>query len=604
MSAIPDVHTLKDLFDRGCSAFQPLHVGWRTRDGRIEGWSTQELRDRVEALGRELRGRGLSPGDRAALLSRNSAQWAATDFAMLCAGLVVVPVYPTLAPDQARFILDDSGARGLFLEDARQLERLRGALEGSLLEWICILSDEPVDHPLAIGWSEMVASGASRPVLADVPRPEDLASIIYTSGTTGRPKGVMLTHANLVANALQADGAVELSPQPLRHVNLSLLPLSHIFQRLVDYLLFLCGARVVYCPDPQEAVPYFRDVKPTFFAAVPRIYEKVHAGITQKLAAAPAHRRLLGRWALGVGRRRFLAWYADGACDGRPGLLLRLQHRVADALVLGRIRDLFGGNVDICFSGGGPLTRELHEFYRSIGMNLLPGYGLTETSPVLCTNRRGRMKLGTVGPALPGVELRTEADGELLARGANVMKGYYGLPEDTAATITEDGWLRTGDLAAIDERGFVTITGRKKEILVLTTGKKVAPLLVEERIARSALVAQAVLVGDEQKFVAALVWPHVDALRRAAVEQGIPVEGSSVEEMLKRQDVKRLVQADVDRCCRDLAEFERPKTIAFLTRELSLLDDELTPSLKVKRRVVAVNWKAAIDECFVRGAQP
>lgn len=593
-----DVRTLADLFERGCASPQAVHVGWRTDDGRIEGWSTQELRRFVDGLGRELLARGMRRGDRAALVSRNSARWAATDYAMLCAGLVVVPIYPTLAPDQARFILDDAGARGLFVENLEQLARLLPSLQDSKLEWICVMSDEVSDHPLATTWSAMAEAGAVRAERPEPPKPEDLASIIYTSGTTGRPKGVMLTHANLVSNAVASDEAVEISAQPIRHVNLSLLPLSHIFQRLVDYLLFLAGAQVIYCPDPQQAVAWFKDVRPTFFAAVPRIYEKVHAGITQRIASAPAHRRLLANWAIGVGRRRFLAWYADGACDGRPGALLSLQHLVADKLVLSKIRELFGGRVDMCFSGGGPLTRELHEFFRALGLELLPGYGLTETSPVLCTNRRRRMKLGSVGPAIPGVELKVEPDGELLARGPNVMRGYHELPEETAATITPDGWLRTGDLARIDERGFVTITGRKKEILVLTTGKKVVPALVEERIARCPLVAQSVLVGDEQKYVAALVWPHVDALRKAAQAKGLALQGVKAEEMLAMPEIRKLVQSEIDACCRDLADFERPKTIAFLPRELSLEADELTPSLKIKRKVVAHAYRHLIASCF------
>lgn len=591
------MQTLSDLFERGCAKPRALHACWRGERGELVGWSTQELHARVMALSSSMRLRGLSPGDRCAILSRNSARWAATDFALLGARLVTVPVYPTLAPDQARYILDDSGARGLFLEDARQHERLRGALEGSGLEWIAILSDETVHDPRALPWSEL-ASPDSTARGGPPPVPEDLASIIYTSGTTGRPKGVMLTHANLVSNALACDEAVELTAQGIDHVNLSMLPLSHIFQRLVDFLLFSAGARMIYCPEPQEAVAYFRDFHPTFFGSVPRIFEKIHAGMTQRMGEGPAWKRALARWSVGVGRRRFHAWYRDGACDGTPRALLRAQHAVADALVLSKLRGLFGGRIDMCFSGGGPLTKELHEFFCSIGLNLLPGYGLTETSPVLTTNRRNRMKLGSVGVALPGVELRTEPDGELLARGPNVMKGYYKLEDETAATITPDGWLRTGDLASIDERGFVTITGRKKELLVLTTGKKVVPVVVEERIASSPLVAQSVVVGDERKYVAALVWPHVEALRAAAKAKGLDVAGKDAEALLAMPDVKRLMQSEVDRCCAGLAEFERPKAIAFLTRELSLAEDELTPSLKVKRKVVVLKWKRAIDECF------
>jgi long-chain acyl-CoA synthetase len=590
------VKTLADVFETGLQRRRARAVTWRKADGGLASWSTDELRSRVDALASALVARGMRPGDRAGLLSRNSRQWAVTDYALVTSRLVTVPIYPTLAPDQARFILDDSGARGLFVEDAAQLERLLPALEGSALEWIAVMSDERVEDERAVSWSGLAAKGSAGGAL-ERPTPEDVASILYTSGTTGRPKGVVLTHRNLASNVVQSDAALEISQAGVDQVNLSLLPLSHIFQRIVDYLLFAAGAEIVHCPDAHVAMPFFQEVRPTFFGAVPRIYEKVHAGIMAKIEHASPLHRTLARWALEVGRRHFHAWNRDGACDGRPSSLLRAEHLVADLLVLRRLRELFGGRVDVAMSGGGPLSKDLHEFFRAIGLNLLPGYGLTEASPVLTTNRRRLMKLGSVGPALPGVELRLAADGELLARGDNIMREYYKLPEETAASLV-DGWLLTGDLARIDDRGFVFITGRKKELLVLTTGKKVVPVAVEERVARSPLVAQAVLVGDEQKFVAALVWPHLDVLRAACRAAGIEVAGLATAELLARADVRRLVHASIDAACRDLAEFERPKAIALLPRELSLEEDELTPSLKIKRKVVAQKWAGLIAECF------
>jgi long-chain acyl-CoA synthetase len=484
-----------------------------------------------------------------------------------------VPIYPTLAPDQVRFIVDDAELRGLVLEDLGQLRRVEGALDGSKLEWKALLSDEAPPSRDVLAWDNLVAP-ATVPIATLARRdtavgPDDLATIIYTSGTTGRPKGVMLSHGNLVSNALACAEAIDLTR--VDHVNLSLLPLAHVFQRLVDYLLFMEGAVMAHCADPREAVAYMA-----------------------KLTSSPLS-RVLGPWSLSVGREYFEAWYRDGACDGRPGPLLASKRAVADALVFRRLRGAFGGRIDACFSGGGPLSRELHEFFRAIGLELLPGYGLTETSPVLCTNRRERMSLGSVGPALPGVELKVASDGELLARGPNVMQGYWRRPEETAATI-KDGWLHTGDLARVDDDGFVFITGRKKEILVLTTGKKVAPLLVEECMGRSPLVSQAVLVGDERKFVAALVWPDVSALEAELRRRGtVP---SRAEALLAHPEAKRAVLASIQSECAELSDFERPKTIAFLPRELSQEHDELTPTLKVKRAVVAKNHGALIDGMF------
>lgn len=589
-----DVKTLRDLFHVGLSRPRAGHIHWRDASGAWQKLSTDEYRQLVGDLGGALLTRGLVAGDRVALLSRNSARWSATDFGATTSTLVTVPIYPTLAPDQVRFILDDSGARGLFVENLAQLERISASLEGSRLEWIVVMSDEPSAHPLSLAFTAFAASGRRADVTTRLPAPADLASIIYTSGTTGRPKGVQLSHGNLVSNALACDEAIDLSR--VAHRDLSLLPLSHIFQRLVDYLLFLRGADMAYCPEPNEAAVYLSDFRPTFFAAVPRLYEKIQQGMMNRLSQGPAWKQAVARWSLAVGRRHFHAWYRDGRCDGRPGPLLRAQHRIAHRLVLSKLLGAFGGNIDVCFSGGGPLTKDLHEFFLAIGLNLLPGYGLTETSPVLSTNRRTRMKLGSVGPAIPGVELVVAEDGELLARGPNIMQGYYNLPEETATTIV-DGWLHTGDLARIDEQGYVFITGRKKEIIVLTTGKKVAPALVEEHVARSPLVAQSVLVGDERKFVAALVWPNVGALRAELARRGLPADGTT-EEWSSSSPVRKIVMESVSAACADLAEFERPKTIALLPRELSLAEDELTPTLKVKRKVVAERWKGLIDSCF------
>ncbi len=588
------VETLRDLFEAGLEHRKARHVEWRDAEGRWQGWSTDEYRAVVEDLAGALRGRGLVVGDRVAILSRNAARWAAADYALVTSSFVTVPIYPTLAPDQVRYIVDDSGARGLFLEDGVQLVRLSEALEGSALEWIVLLSDEAASHPLVHGFTAFAAAGRGAVGERRAPEPQELASIIYTSGTTGRPKGVMLSHRNLVSNAMACDEAVDLSG--VAHRNLSLLPVSHVFQRIVDYLLFLDGAAMAYCPDPHEAISYVREWRPTFFAMVPRLYEKIAQGMTARLAQGPAWKQKLSAWALDVGKKRFLAWLGDGTGNGRVPLPLSCQHAIADRLVLSKLRGALGGRIDVCFSGGGPLTADLHLFFRAIGLNLLPGYGLTETSPVLCTNRRRRMRLGTVGPALPGVELRLAEDGELLARGPNIMMGYWNLPDETAATI-EDGWLRTGDLARIDAQGFVSITGRKKEILVLTTGKKVVPAVVEDRILGSPLVAQCVLVGDERKFVAALVLPDWPTLRAELAKRSLP-SGGEPADLARSADARRVVQESVAAACASLADFERPKTVALLPRELSQDEGELTPTLKVKRKVVAEKWKPLIDSCY------
>lgn len=591
--------TLRELFEIGTSVPKSEHLRWRDAGKRWHALSTADVRAQVAGLARALRARGLQAGDRVALLSRNSPRWALTDYALVTSGFVTVPLYPTLAPDQARFILDDSGARMLFVEDRAHLDPLASALHGAALEAVVLMDDGHPPDASVLRWSALAAEGGTDPDLPPASiDPADLATFVYTSGTTGRPKGVMLSHWNLASNVIACDEAVDLAR--IEHVNLSLLPLSHIFQRLVDYFLFRRQAVMVYCPNPLEAMDYFPAVRPTFFAAVPRLYEKIHAGFQSKLAQAPAPKRALARWALGVGRRRFEAWCDGGSCAGRVPPVLALQHRIADALVLRKVRGIFGGNVDVCFSGGAPIATETAEFLRAIGLDLLPGYGLTESSPVLCTNTKSRIRLGTVGPALPGVELRTAEDGELIARGPNIMQGYWKRPEDTAAAL-QDGWLHTGDLARIDERGYVSITGRKKELIVLSTGKKVQPALVEDCLARSPFVAQSVVVGEGRKFVTALVHPHLDALAAEAKARGIAF--SSPEELLARRETRALVQESLERCCRELSDFERPKSLAFLPRELTLAAGELTPTLKLKRNEISANWASLIAGLYAGGKE-
>ena len=589
-----EVRTLPELFDRGVEQPREKHLLWRDADRQWRSLSTHELVEAVDHLSRGLHARGLVKGDRVALLSRNSPRWMMSDHAQQRAGLVTVPIYPTLTPAQVRYIVEDSGARWLLLEDRAQHERLRADLSGSALEGVALLSDEEAEGTTR--WSDLVTEGAGAPDARPKIEPDDLATIIYTSGTTGQPKGVMLTHANLVTNAIASADAIGLAG--MRHVNLSLLPLSHIFQRLVDYLLFKCHATMAYCPNPLEALEYMSEVRPTFFASVPRLYEKIHAGFRTKLAAAPPVRRALGQWALSVGRRRFRAWYRDGRCDGSPGPILRLQHAVADRLVLSKIRGIFGGRVDICFSGGAPIPVEVHEFFSTVGLPILPGYGLSESSPVISTNRRDRMRLGSVGPPIADVEVKIAADGEILARGPNIMKGYWNLPEETAATLV-DGWLLTGDLGHVDELGFLFVTGRKKEILVLTTGKKVPPALVEDRMSRCPYVSQAVVVGDERKYVAALVSPNLEALAGAGRERGWAF--SDPAELVGRREVKQLILESVAEACADLSGFERPKDIAFLPRELTLEAGELTPTLKLRRKVILEHWKALVDGLYHQG---
>lgn len=582
------METLLDLFEACLSPAKERHLAWREQDGTWASWSSGELAEVVGLARAGLRALGLGQGDRVAILAANSERWAACDFAMVGAGMVTVPLYPSLTPEQVAHALEDSGCAAILVGSDAHRHRLAGAMNGAGVSDVVVLGgdvDGELDGLRTITWTELLELGRRSGTGGEhpLPGPEDLASILYTSGTTGPPKGVMLTHRNLVSNALACREAIDLRLPP---IGLSLLPLCHIFQRLTDYFLFLRRATIAYCPDPLAALEYMAEVRPTFFASVPRLFEKVRSGVLTGLQEAPPLRRAVGRWALEVGRRSFRAHYRDGACDGRPGPWLAVQRWVADRLVLGRIRDLFGGRVELCISGGAALSPEVQEFLRSVGLGVLPGYGLTESSPVICTNRRDRMKLGSAGLAIRGVDVKVAEDGELLARGPNVMKGYWNRPDATAEAV-RDGWLYTGDLATIDDDGFVFITGRKKEILVLSTGKNVSPQVVEDQLARCPLVTQVVVVGDGRKFVSALVRANPVTLAAALARRGLPPPGEAEPPGPEAEELVLESFAEVGSA---LAGYELPKRVAFLPRDLDQAHGELTPTLKFKRTEILANW--------------
>ncbi|HZB44272.1 MAG TPA: long-chain fatty acid--CoA ligase [Pyrinomonadaceae bacterium] len=554
---------------------------------------------RIRAVAAGLSALGVRKGDRVALLSENRPDWSVADLAILSLGAVNVPIYTTQAPEQVQYILEDSGARVLFVSGKKVYRHARPGVEpvAGLERVVFFDTKAEGERAGAMSLMELEQQGAEidrlspetfERALSEV-HADDLATIIYTSGTTGEPKGVMLTHSNFVSNVLSISDSL-----PIRSTDiaLSVLPLSHIFERTVFYVFCRNGVAVHYAASFDQVGEYLREVRPTIMTAVPRLFEKVYHRIVKKGTSAGGYKEKLFMWALGVGQR--YAALKDKGEEVPP--LLEIQQEVASRLVFSKWREGVGGRLRFFVSGGAALSPALSYAFLGAGVNILQGYGMTETC-IVAANRPENNRVGTVGPAFPGVEVRTDAEGEILVRGPNVMRGYYNHPEDTAAVFTDDGWFKTGDVGRIDEEGRLFITDRKKELFKLSNGKYVAPQLIESLIKQSSFVSQVVVVGAGRKAPAALVVPDWEALSAALPEPQAEEHTSRVSWSRNPAAVK-LVQREVAGLTSTLADYERVRRVALLPDEFSIDGGELTPTLKVKRRVIDEKYGGLIDELY------
>lgn len=571
----------------------------------LRSLSSAAFVEHVRAVGLALDDMGMEPGDRVAIMSETRQEWVVADLGIITARLVTVPIYPTLSAQQARFILQDSGARGVFVSDVTQAEKIL-AVRHLLpeLEFIAVFTDEM--PPAAVRGSHTVLRlqgviergrllAADEAALARYEagiatvQPDDLLTIIYTSGTTGEPKGVMLSHENVMSNIRAVSPVLKLTPQDIA---LSYLPLSHVFERMVTYLYLYEGVTVCHAESIDTLARDLQVVRPTIMTGVPRVYEKLHARIHETAAAAPAVRRRLFEWAVRVGTE------ASALRNTGRSLppFLKMQETVADGLVGAKIREKLGGRLRLAVSGSAPLPAHIARFFHAVGLRLIEGYGLTETSPVISVNPEERPRFGTVGCAIDGVEVRIAEDGEILTRGPHVMRGYWQRPEDTAAVLDPDGWFHTGDIGTLSDDGYLTITDRKKELLVTSGGKKIAPAPIEALLKRHPLVAEAMIVGEGRKFPAVLIIPNFPVLDHRLKVLGMP--GGTREELVTRDDVLSLFQEVVEPLNRDLAQFERLKKVALLPTEFTIASGELTPTLKLRRRVVLERWQTVVDGLY------
>ena len=589
------ISTLADLPFHFVGRFpRPTLVRRCTAQG-FDTYSSNDLFDRIRTLSLGLAAIGVKPGDRVALMSDSRPEWVIADLAILTAGAVTVPIYPTLPAEPAGYILADSGAEVAIVADEVQAAKVRQVRPElpQLRELILIDGEDDAGLDGETTLAAVQARGHQRLMTEDglarrykeaaaAIDAEQLATIIYTSGTTGDAKGVMLTHGAIVANLIDVDSVVHFNETDEA---LSFLPLSHAFERTTVYMYLFKGVEVTFAESLETVARDMVQVRPTVMTGVPRVFEKLHARVHEMVAKAPAIRQRLFHWALGVGGARVRA--ARGG--GRPPLLAGL----ADRLALSKVRDRTGGRLRFVCSGGAPLPVHVAEFLLAVGVPVLEGYGLTETAPVLTTNPLDAARPGTVGLPLPRVELRIAEDGEILARGPNLMRGYYGKPEATAEAI-RDGWFHTGDIGSFDDGGYLVITDRKKELLVTAGGKNIAPQPVEQRLKQHVLVAEAVLIGDRRPYVTALLMPDFDALAAALGEP--PADDR--EALLGRSDVQGLYDPVVAAVNAGQPAYEQIKRYRLLPAELSIDGGELTPTLKVKRRVIAEKWGDLIDELY------
>ena len=599
----PDLKTIADLPFHVAGRFpKPVTLG-RCRGDHVIELSSKQVFERIRDLSLGFRALGVSRGDRVAIISESRPEWLLCDLAILTAAAVTVPIYPTLSAAQARYILEDSGARlaivstRLQLEKIQEVRHLLPALEaviameattGPTPESPSVLSLEEVERR---GHARMTGEWGTAKDFRDYARaiaPADLATIIYTSGTTGEPKGVMLTHGNLVSNLRAAAGALDISQDD---VALSFLPLSHAFERMVAYVYLFSGVTVIFAESFDTVARDLAMVRPTVLTGVPRVYEKLHARILEAAQNAGVPKATMFRWAVNAGLAR-----AKAVLRGRhAGALTSMSTAIGDRLVFSAIREKLGGRLRFVASGSAPLADNVMEFFHAIGVPIIEGYGLTETAPILTFNPLNALRVGTVGRPISGIELRIADDGEVLARGPNVMSGYYNKPEATAEAL-RDGWFHTGDIGQIDAEGYLTITDRKKDLLVTSGGKKIAPQPIEAVLKRSPLIAEAVVLGDRRKYAAVLIVPEFVALERRLKDLGRPA--GTRAELVVRPDVVALYQEIVDALNRDLSQFERIKRIAILPSEFSVESGELTPTLKVKRKVVEQRWRDQIEGLY------
>lgn len=594
--------TIAQLFLDVCDSFHGRTDKYVYRQ-RVNGeWKEQthdQLKYRVEAFSEALRQIGIKPGDRVGIVAENRLDWTMVDFAMVGMGVIDVPVFPTLTPKQLQFIYADCAATCIIVSNTAQLNKIK-QVWGELpeLKHVIVMNDVDSDDSRVLSLQKLIdhveitTDATNRATTyrsyANNVTPDDTLTLIYTSGTTGNPKGVVLTHGNLISNVMHSKNVVTLTEHDSL---LSYLPLCHIFERMAGfYLAFSVGATVTMTDSIETVAELMRIVRPTIMTSVPRLFERIRMRVLGNVQKESAAKKAIFSWAFSVGER----WI-----DGHQGPLMKLQHAIADKLVFNKVRERTGGNLRFFVSGGAALNPEIGRFFAILGIVILEGYGLTESSPVISIHRLEDVVIGTVGTPLPSVEVKIADDGEILARGASIMKGYWNNPDATKEALDEEGFLHTGDVGIFTDRGHLKITDRKKHLLVSSGGKNIAPQPIEATIAQSAFVDQVMVVGDAREYCTALVVLDREALKTWAEKNN--ATGLSPEELVTHQPLVSAVERELNTLQKDLSKYEKARRYAFLVEPFTVENGLMTPTLKVKRKVVLEKYADVVDAMYSKG---
>ena len=593
MTATASISTINDLFIHVAAAGNPRAILWQDDLGRWRPISSDQIYQRVRALGKTLLDWGVQKGDRVALIGENRWEWAVADFATLAVGATNVPIYPTLTGEQIAVLVEDAACRVAIVSTQQQFDKLNAVRAKTQLERIVVMDSLAPPPDGAILFSALLAGaddrGSERDSVFDAlvrsVQPGDLATLIYTSGTTGEPKGVMLTHGNIASNQSYAGHEYTFDSSD---VCISFLPLSHITARALDYMMYGSGAQVVYCAAFDKLPQAMREIKPTVFVGVPRVYEKIRQEVERRAAESAVKKRLLA-FAVRMGSRHQEEVYGGVQPSSR-------LWKLANKLVYSKVREAFGGRVRVFVSGGAPLGIDTARWFASVGIAVWEGYGLTETSPVIALNSLPNHRMGAVGKPLPNIELKFADDEELLVRGPSVFAGYWHKSSATAECFDSDGWFRTGDIGHLDQDGFLYITDRKKELLKTSGGKLVAPQPIENRLKTYLLVGQVALVGDKHKFVTALISPNFQALESWA--RANDIRARTRADLVRDRRIVAVYEQYVRDVNANLASFETIKRFRIVPEEWSQESGELTPSMKLKRRVITARYVEAVAELY------
>ena len=602
MASLKSFYTIPELYKYLTEDFGPKKGGHAIQhkvDKVYKGITYQQLKEETDLFAFGLTTLGLKKNDCVALISENRPEWVYADFAMQMLGIINVPLYPSLTSDSIEYILNDSESKGIVVSTGFQLNKVQKVMKNCKhLKYIIILNDHDdvsvTDNLFTFAQIQEKGKSIqhSNPDLlkksATEIKEDDICTIIYTSGTTGEPKGVILTHENIISNV---NAVLDVYPITKEDIFLSFLPLCHIFERMAGYYTaFAAGCTVYYAESIEKVATNLLEARPTLMTSVPRLFERIQSRILKNVESQSVTKQKIFYWALDLGKKFYAA-----KKKGSVPIALSVKYKIADKLVFKKIRARTGGRLRFFISGGAALPKELGEFFEAVGIKIVEGYGLTESSPVITANRFDDYKFGTVGKPLPGVEVKIASDGEILARGPNIMKGYYKKKKETEETLI-NGWLHTGDIGAFDSEGFLMITDRKKHLFKTSAGKYIAPTHIENIFLASKYIDQFVLIGDKRMFLSALIVPDYEALKEYADAHKIAYTDES--ELTSNEQIYKLIEDDMSKLQKQLANYERVRKFALLDKPFTIETGEITPSLKIKRKVVEEKYGEVIEKMY------